>query len=401
MSAPGSTGRIIGAYKVVERLPRAHPHYIATKIDGDPERRYVLSVAAIDEEDIDRIWTEVERYALLRHPSIAQVREFFEHEGSFVLVFDYGEGVGLDKLKLYLERDRERLPDAAIWYVGHQVAGALARLHSGLGELGQHEAIPHGHISPQDVLISWEGEVTLVGFCAPLSVTVASLRPDTIEEARCYMAPELTNYGPPTQKGDVFAAAMLLWSLLTGRSPPLAGAAPSLASLRPDLPGPIVAAIDTALRHDLAQRTTSCLELEGLLDGMVRATQGMAELAETMEMYRALWGLWSIATPGLFDSDAPPADSTPPAASPVPAVVEENIGEEFELEEHDDLDEDVPHAGSVHEPEATGHAAAPVAQQPSTAQAPGGRTRCRLWKDRRVTEFVRSDGSGATPRRTT
>ena len=32
--------------------------------------------------------------------------------------FPHDDGVGLDRLKGYLDRDRERLPDAAVWFVG-------------------------------------------------------------------------------------------------------------------------------------------------------------------------------------------------------------------------------------------------------------------------------------------
>ena len=339
MSVPGSTGRIIGAYRVVERLPRARPLYVATKDGGDPERRYVLSVATVAEEDIERVWTEVERYAQLRHPAIAKVYEFFEFEGRFVLVFDHGEGVGLDKLKLYLERDSERLPDAAIWYVGYQVAGALACVQLARDAAGQLDAIAHGHFSPQDVLISWDGEVRLVGLCAPLSVSVASLRSDGTEEAQAYMAPELAEEGSPSLKGDAFAAATLLWSLLTGRPAPVTGAVPSLERLRPDLPTPIAEAIDNAMRRDTEQRTTSCTDLERILDGMVLATEGTAELAEAMEMYHALWGLWSLEPLELFEGESPPESISHDAAPS--ALIAQSIADEFELEEPDADEDDV------------------------------------------------------------
>ena len=283
--------------------------YVGRKdVDGEA-KLFVLHVIELQAERRNKAKEQLSRYWQLLHPALPRLVEFCEHEDGLVAVFEPVDGVTLARLKGYLERDREQLPDAAIWYLGHQVMGALARAHLARDARGQMSPIVHGTLSARDVLVSWGGEVRLMGVCpvlTELEYNVEDEESDELQPARAWLAPELRRGWPASPRSDVYAAALLLRSLLTCQPPPTPGAViEPLATLRPDVPAEVAAALDVALEANAKQRTTSCAEIEQRLAGLVKATEGQRALRETMELFEALWGLYSVATPDKWPEDAP------------------------------------------------------------------------------------------------
>ena len=60
--------------------------------------------------------------------------DFFEYQNRLVLVLEHVEGTDLDRVLQQLSRRKQQLSDGAIWYLGHQVAGALAHAHASIWE---------------------------------------------------------------------------------------------------------------------------------------------------------------------------------------------------------------------------------------------------------------------------
>jgi hypothetical protein len=288
----------IGAYHVLGRLETEQRH-VVRKGDGEDDTAYVIELAPVARKAHDRAFLELERYAKLSHVALERLVDFFEWQGSLALVFERVQGVTLDRLKRYLERDRERLPDAALWYLGWRLIGALAQAHLARGPDGALSPLVHGALSPRSVVVSWDGEVHLCGVC-PLSghddgATLNEGGPDPLLSWR---APELRRGDPPSAKSDAFSAALLMRSMLAGSSPPRLGVEPSLTLLRPDIPADVARALDRAL-YPVPAKRPSCAELALRFEGLVQVTEGRGGLRECMELYRALWGLWSTAVPSL------------------------------------------------------------------------------------------------------
>ena len=58
----------------------------------------------------------------MNHPAVVRVFDFFEHEGKLVLVLEHVEGTTLADLVQHLADKRQKLPDAAIYYIGARIA---------------------------------------------------------------------------------------------------------------------------------------------------------------------------------------------------------------------------------------------------------------------------------------
>jgi len=147
----------------------------------------------------------LERVSSLGHPCIVKFEKAFEAYGEEppTLVFEFCEGGSLaDLLEKYGKLD----PVTAVEIIV-QIADALAKIH----ELGY----AHGDVKPENILFTNDGIPKLADFNSARAIasTTRSIAPFTPG----YAAPEHMK-GVPSQKGDVWSLALVLYEAVTGRS---------------------------------------------------------------------------------------------------------------------------------------------------------------------------------------
>ncbi len=263
---------------------------------------HVLHLLDVRPRTLDESRDEVERYDELDHPALPGIVEMFFYKRQLAVVVERDDGVRLDKLKGYLDRDRERLPDAAVWFVGWRLCSALAQAHLARDRKGDLAPILHGTLSLRDVLVEWDGDVKVHGLCPLLSSAPVAEKDDVSPPSRAWVGPGFRNDEPLTPRADTYAAALVLRCLLTGRPPPTPGdSIEPMAELRPDIPADVARSVDRAL-HGRAR--PSAAELAQRLEGLVRVTDGRRALLDCLELYQALWGLWSVASPATSSTEA-------------------------------------------------------------------------------------------------
>jgi len=148
--------------------------------------------------------TEAEILAGLDHPAIVRVRNLIT-EGNLALVLDL---VGGTDLRRRLRAGGPLAPAQAA-RVGAEVAGALGYIHA----LG----ITHGDVKPGNLLLPADGgPVRLADFGVARRPGQA---PGPILATPEYVAPEVVAGAYPTPPADVYALGILLYELVTGRSP--------------------------------------------------------------------------------------------------------------------------------------------------------------------------------------
>jgi len=199
----------IGEYKVTRRLEEADEVYLARSPRG-----YNCRIRLLDRPDDDEAWDLARRSAELctnlDHPAVGKVIDAFEDEDKLALVFDPIDGDTLDKLLQKLQSSGQALDLEAVWYVGHQLAGAMAQAHTTGDDDGDIVAVCHGHLTPRAVVVAWNGFVRLDGFgLAPLVSAGA------VPVEATFRAPEEAGGGRITPRGDCYALGMLIWTLLT------------------------------------------------------------------------------------------------------------------------------------------------------------------------------------------
>src|SRR6185436_20077528 len=86
-------------------------------------------------------------------------------------------------------------------------------------ESNRRAPLVHRAVNPSNILVGRDGSVKLDGFgFADVFGGVASGATDETTWTPAYMAPEQAADQPTTHKVDVYAAALILWEILTGRT---------------------------------------------------------------------------------------------------------------------------------------------------------------------------------------
>jgi serine/threonine protein kinase len=133
------------------------------------------------------------------------------------LVMPFVRGVSLSKLRRRLARDGALLaPELAAW-IAAQVALGLHAAHE-LTVDGRPQGLVHRDVSPQNVLLGYDGRVVLLDFgIAKLFESANSTESGIIKGKFGYMSPEQCSASPVDRRSDVFSLGIVLHELLTGR----------------------------------------------------------------------------------------------------------------------------------------------------------------------------------------
>jgi eukaryotic-like serine/threonine-protein kinase len=153
----------------------------------------------------------------LNHPNVVQVYEFYDggDEGQ-LLAMEYVEGPDLGKLMASAKAKGTRIgPWISAWIIAEAAKG-LHYAHERKDEGGVPLEIVHRDVSPQNVLLSFEGGVKIADFgiaSAKLFVEEAGV----IKGKFGYMSPEQARGEKVDRRSDLYALGVIFWESLTGR----------------------------------------------------------------------------------------------------------------------------------------------------------------------------------------
>jgi predicted ATPase len=208
----------------------------------------------------------------LNHPNIIQVFDYGAVGDTYFLAMEYVEGLDLLRVLQEAARARQRLPYGISAYVVQQLAKGLDYAHRKTDEGGRPLGIVHRDISPQNILLSWDGGVKLVDFGIARARDVHEEQ-GVIKGKFAYMSPEQARGEPVDCRSDVFAAGIVLYELVCAR--PLfhgkgkealemvkAGAIPRPREFAPELPDTLERVVLRALAFHRADRFQTARDLQ-------------------------------------------------------------------------------------------------------------------------------------------
>ncbi|MDP2272926.1 MAG: serine/threonine-protein kinase [Archangium sp.] len=158
----------------------------------------------------------------LSHGNIAQVFDFGSIDGDYFLAMELVDGHPLSKV---VKRARTLgipvLPPEFCAFVCAEMLKGLHYAHARLDETGRPLKIVHRDVSPQNVLISYEGQVKLVDFGIAKARNASSeeTAANAVKGKYAYFAPEQAKAKELDARTDVFASGIVLYELLTGQLP--------------------------------------------------------------------------------------------------------------------------------------------------------------------------------------
>lgn len=224
-------GRIpFGSYELLERIGeggmaevwRARSRGVAGFEKTVVIKRVLPSMMA--REDFAKLLVrEAKIAARLNHPNIVQIFELGEEAGAYFIAMEHVSGcdlataIGHQPDPLGVGRGLD--VDLRLW-IAAEVAKALEFAHRYRAEDGRPLNIVHRDISPQNVLLGYEGQVKVADF----GIALADERglgaeddPKTLRGKYAYMSPEQVRGETLDRRSDVFSLGIVLYEMLAGR----------------------------------------------------------------------------------------------------------------------------------------------------------------------------------------
>jgi serine/threonine protein kinase len=177
----------------------------------------ILPNIAEDEEFITMFIDEAKIAVQLQHANIAQIFDLGKVDDSYFIALEFVHGKDLRAIFDHFRKVGDRMPAAQVCYVMMQVCEGLDYAHNKRDPQGHEIGLVHRDVSPQNVLVGYEGEIKLVDFGIAKAAGKASKTQAGILKGKFgYMSPEQVRGLPVDRRSDVFAAGICLYELLTG-----------------------------------------------------------------------------------------------------------------------------------------------------------------------------------------
>lgn len=177
----------------------------------------ILSHLASDEEFVSMFLDEARIAAKLSHPNIVQIYDLGKTDNSYYIAMEYVSGRNVQHLINKQQARGGRLPVEHVVRVIAGVCDGLFYAHSRKDYDGKPLSIIHRDISPQNILVSFQGGVKVVDFgIAKASTQLAQTRAGVLKGKYAYMSPEQVRGAKIDHRSDLFAVGLVMYEMLTG-----------------------------------------------------------------------------------------------------------------------------------------------------------------------------------------
>ena len=278
--------------------------FLADYVREDGFRRIVVVKKILphlieNSEFIKMFIREARLAALLQHPNIVQINDFGKFQNVYYIAMEYVRGKNLAEITAVSKNGLS--VDQSVFLV-LQISRGLHYSHSKTDDkTGKPLNIVHRDISPQNILVSFQGEVKISDFGIAKARSEPSLtQAGVIKGKLSYMSPEQALGQPVDLRADIYALGIVFYEILSGeklyqfgsdieaiRFIPEKKIAP-IIKLRPDIPDELNRIVMKCLEKDKKTRYQSVQELHDDLTHLklrLNITYDRSNLAEFMEKH--------------------------------------------------------------------------------------------------------------------
>jgi serine/threonine-protein kinase len=242
--------------------------------------------------------------ARIEHLNVGQILDFGEDRGTLYLAMEWIDGAALSRVRSeHARRTNRPLPDRWVLSVVSAACAGLHAAHELRGDDGEPLALVHRDVTPQNVMVGFDGFVKLVDFgvaksAARLCVTRAL---GTVKGKIAYLSPEQLRGASLDRRSDLFTLGAMLYTMLTNVHPfrgttdeetlrAIARAAPRpIRETCPRVGADVAAIVERCLSRDPGQRFATAAEVGAALERAVLARGGRVADDEVGALVRALF----------------------------------------------------------------------------------------------------------------
>ena len=263
----------------------------------------ILDTYCQDPEFVEMFLDEARIAAQLSHPNIVQIYDLGEHAGAYYIAMEYLAGEMLSRVVRAGLRAGRPPPWSHVARLLASAAEGLGYAHAKKGLDGQPLHIVHRDVSPQNLMVTYDGVIKVLDFgIAKASGRATSTGAGKFKGKTSYMAPEQVRGGEIDGRADVFALGVVLWELLARArlfqfDDPLAALhaivspdpIPSPLTRNPEAPPELAAIALRALERKPERRYASATEFAGALEDWLKTQPDAPGHREVSEYLRGLF----------------------------------------------------------------------------------------------------------------
>jgi len=240
---------------------------------------------------------------LVRHPNVVSVSDVGEDADGPYLIMDYVEGVSLSRVFRQAAGDRRLIPLQVAVRIGKDAAIGLHAAHEVRAEDGSPLNLVHRDVSPQNVLIGFDGSVRVTDFGIAKALGNANQTTAGVLKGNMgYLSPEQLRFEEPDRRSDLFSLGVTLFELLSGQRlysnkagfegtrRILSEPTPDIRAVRPGVPEALAELLLEMLSKDTTGRPATALEVAARLENVLftlLATEGSMTVADYMDRHFA------------------------------------------------------------------------------------------------------------------
>jgi serine/threonine-protein kinase len=240
--------------------------------------------------------------ARLNHPNVVQIFDLGAQDDSFFIAMEYIHGEDARRVWKQAERLGTAIPQALICRMVIEACTGLDYAHKKADQSGRPLNIVHRDISPQNILVSFEGGVKIVDFGIAKAADQATVtRSGVLKGKYSYMSPEQAAGVLVDHRTDIFALGVVLYELLTGarlfkRATDIQTLnavteciVPPPSSANPEIPPELDAIVMKALAKDRTQRYQEARHLAAALESWLLKNQMPSSGANLAEFLHSIY----------------------------------------------------------------------------------------------------------------
>ncbi|MBN8609029.1 MAG: protein kinase [Deltaproteobacteria bacterium] len=288
----------LGRYRVVRRLGAGGMAEVflakytgAESIEKLLVVKRILPTFARSPKFVSMFVDEAKLAMRLNHPNIVQVYAFEQVKEEFLLAMEFVDGLDLGRVLSAARRRGRRMPYAVAALLVMEIAKGLDYAHNRKDEAGIAMEIVHRDVSPQNVLVSYDGAVKVADF-GIARARMISEETGVIKGKFSYMSPEQARGQRVDRRSDVYSLGVLFAELLMNRImyPGLQGMeileqvrdgrTTQSRAVDPYVPEELDAIATKAMAVDREERYQTCRSLAGALSRWLHSQEELHDAAQ-------------------------------------------------------------------------------------------------------------------------